>query len=414
MKVLHLVKTAVGATWVYEQVRVLRSAGVDVVVALPSATQGMAPKYRELGVAVERADIDFPAKRPWLLPTRLQACRSLVRHVNPDLIHTHHVGTTLVTRFALGRKSPIPRIFQVAGPLHLEHPLFSRLDICTAGPQDHWIATCEWTRRKYQEHGIPADRIFSTYAGTDIKLFRRKRTGQLRQQLGLASDTPLVGMVCYMYPPKRYLGQTRGLKGHEDFFAALRLARRARPEIRGVVIGGAWNGHMRYEQRLRRLGARLCKDSLAFLGTRDDVPSLYPDLDLAVVASHSENVGGAVEPLLCGVPVIATDVGGLPDLVIPGKTGWLVPARNPKLLAKAMLEALENRDQARERALAGQTLARTMFDVDRTARHVLAAYQNVLSPTAKYRKADWESLLPLLDAGPPDSSHLHEGIRQID
>src|SRR6202795_4372290 len=105
MKVLHIVKTVVGAGWAYEQTRVLRSLGIDVVVALPSDTDGLAPRYREAGVSVVRADLDFPARRPWLLPARLRACRELVEQVRPDLIHTHHVGTTFVVRAALGKDS---------------------------------------------------------------------------------------------------------------------------------------------------------------------------------------------------------------------------------------------------------------------------------------------------------------------
>jgi glycosyltransferase involved in cell wall biosynthesis len=182
-----------------------------------------------------------------------------------------------------------------------------------------------------------------------------------------------------MYAPKRFLGQTRGLKGHEDFFAALRLVRQVMPRVHGVVVGGAWGSGARYEKQLRSLGNEMCHGFLTLLGTRSDVPSLYPDLDLAVVASHSENVGGAVEPLLSGVPVVATNVGGLPDLIIPGKTGWLVPPRNPKALAAAILDALRNPEEARARALAGQTRARFMFDVEATARSVANAYETVLA-----------------------------------
>jgi glycosyltransferase involved in cell wall biosynthesis len=313
------------------------------------------------------------------MPARLKKCRDLVREIKPDLIHTHHVGTTLLTRVALGKRSPIPRVFQVAGPLHLEHTPFAYLDMASAGPQDYWIATCAWSRKKYLQSGISPNRIFFSYAGTDLKLFQHARTGQLRREFGLASDTPLIGMVCYMYAPKRYLGQTRGLKGHEDFFAAFRIVRETLPEVHGVIVGGAWGSAVEYEKRLRRLGSDMCGGSLSFLGTRTDVPSLYPDLDLAVVASHSENVGGAVEPLLSGVPVVATNVGGLPDLVVPGKTGWLVPPRSPEALAGAILEALQNHEEARRRALAGQSRARLMFDVQATARRVACAYEVMLS-----------------------------------
>jgi glycosyltransferase involved in cell wall biosynthesis len=378
MKVLHVVKTAVGASWVYHQVRVLRSLGIQIVVALPSDTDGLAPRYRQAGAEVVRAEFDFPADAPWRFPAPVQTCRDLVRQIRPDLIHTHHVGTTLTVRLALGKKSPIPRVFQVAGPLHLEHSLFANLDIYTAGPQDRWVATCEWTRRKYHQLGIPSNRVFLSYSGTDTRLFRETRTGHLRRELDISKETPLVGLVCYIYAPKWYLGQSRGLKGHEDFFAALRGVRELRPEIRGVVIGGAWGRAAWYEKRLRKLGARICGGSLTFLGTRTDVPALYADLDLAVVPSHSENVGGAVESLLSGVPVVATNVGGLPDLIQENRTGFVVPPRNPKALATAISAALDDRDEARRRTMNGQTLARSLFDVERTGREVAGIYRDVL------------------------------------
>jgi glycosyltransferase involved in cell wall biosynthesis len=378
MKVLHIVKTAVGANWAYEQVRVLCSLGIEVVVALPSDTEGLAPKYRQAGATVLRANLDFPANNPWRLPATLRACRQLVADVRPDLIHTHHVGPTFITRLALGKNSKIPRVFQVAGPLHLENRFFAWLDIALAGPCDSWLATCQWTRQKYQALGIHPARVFLSYAGTDTKRFATTRTGLLRNELGISANTRLVGMVAYMYAPKWFLGQRQGLKGHEDFIHALSLVRKTNPDIRGVIIGGPWGRATRYETHLRALGAKRCGGALTFLGTRRDIPAIYPDLDLAVVPSHSENCGGAVEPLLSGVPVVATNVGGLPDLVQEHKTGWLVPPRNAKALAYAILEALQDQDEARRRALEGQNLARNLFDIERTGPETAAAYQKVL------------------------------------
>jgi glycosyltransferase involved in cell wall biosynthesis len=379
MKILHIVKTVHGATWVYHQVRVLRSLGFEIVVALPSATAGLAPKYQEAGATIAPVNLDVPTKRPWQIPAVLKSCRTLVQTVRPDIIHTHHVGTTLVVRAALGKSSPIPRIFQVPGPLHLEHSFFAHLDTALAGPQDHWIAGCRWTQRKYHQLGIPSQRVFLSYPGTDLNLFTCTRKNNLRSELRLAPDTPLVGMVCYMYAPKCFLGQTSGLKGHEDFIAAFQIAKKQIPDLRGVIVGGAWNGAASYEKHLRDLGRRACNGSLAFLGTRSDVPALYPDLDLAVVPSHSENLGGAVEPLLSGVPVIATTVGGLPDLVQEGISGKLVPARNPEAVAAAIVDSLQNRTQARHLTITGQEMARHLFDVERTAREVAQIYATLAS-----------------------------------
>jgi glycosyltransferase involved in cell wall biosynthesis len=374
MKILHIVKTAIGATWVYHQVRVLHSLGFEIVVALPSATAGLAPKYQETGATVVPINLDVPTRRPWQIPAVLKSCRTLVQNVRPDIIHTHHVGTTLVVRAALGKSSPIPRIFQVPGPLHLENSFFAQLDTALAGSQDHWIAGCRWTQRKYQQLGIPSQRVFLSYPGTDLNLFTCTRENNLRSELRLAPDTPLVGMVCYMYAPKLFLGQTTGLKGHEDFIAAFQIAKKQIPSLSGVIVGGAWNGAAKYEKHLRALGHRACNGSLAFLGTRSDVPALYPDLDLAVVPSHSENLGGAVEPLLSGVPVVATKVGGLPDLVQEGVSGRLVPPRNPQAIAAAMLASLQNPAEAKRLAVSGRKMTRHLFDVGRTAREVAQIY----------------------------------------
>ena len=372
-------KTAVGANWAYEQVRVLCSLGIEVVVALPSDTEGLAPKYRQAGATVLRANLDFPARKPWRIPATLRACRQLVADVRPDLIHTHHVGPTFITRLALGKNSKIPRVFQVPGPLHLEHRFFAWLDIVLAGPSDSWLATCKWTRQKYLSLGINPDRVFLSYAGTDTKRFTNIRTGLLRNELGISANPRLVGMVAYMYAPKWFLGQRQGLKGHEDFISALSLVRKSNPDIRGAIIGGPWGNATRYEKHLRALGAKKCGTALTFLGTRRDIPAIYPDLDLAVVPSHSENCGGALEPLLSGVPVVATNVGGLPDLIQESKTGWLVPPRNPKALAQAILQALQNQDEAHRRALEGQKLARSLFDVETTARETSLIYEKAFA-----------------------------------
>jgi glycosyltransferase involved in cell wall biosynthesis len=414
MKVLHIVKTAVGANWAYEQMRVLCSLGIEVVVALPSATEGLAPKYREAGATVVAANVDFPAREPWRLPAVLRSCRRLVSDVRPDLIHTHHVGTTFIARLALGKNSSIPRIFQVPGPLHLEHSFFAWLDISLAGPRDFWIATCRWTQQKYLDLGIHSGRVFLSYAGTDTKRFNDRRTGVLRKELGISLDTPLVGMVAYMYAPKRFLRQRQGLKGHEDFIAALCLARETNPKIRAVIIGGPWRRAARYENRLRRLGAKVANGWLSFLGTRKDVPAIYPDLDLTVVPSHSENCGGAVEPLLSRVPVVATHVGGLPDLIQNGRTGWLVSPRSPVALARAIRDALENREEARRRTEEGQKLAANLFDVNRTGREVAVVYEELLNVAESARWARKDGLPPQVTVVQSDAAIMRRQSPRIE
>jgi glycosyltransferase involved in cell wall biosynthesis len=399
MKILHIVKTVTGATWVYHQVRVLCQLGFEIVVALPSATTGLAPKYQEAGATVVPINLDVPTKHPWQIAAVLKSCRALVQSVQPDIVHTHHVGTTLVVRAALGKSSPIPRIFQVPGTLHLEHSFFAHLDTASAGGRDHWIAACRWTQHRYHQLGVSPQRVSLSYLGTDLSAFSAKRRNTLRRELGLAPDTPLVGMVCYMYAPKRFLGQTAGLKGHEDFIAALQLAKKKYPNLHAVIVGGAWNGAKKYESHLRELGRRHCGGYLTFLPTRSDIPEIYPDLDLAVVPSHTENIPfAAIEALLCGVPVVATNVGGLPDLVQDGVSGRLVPPRKPYAIADAMLASLQNRTEARHLTVKGQQMARHLFDAERTTREVAKIYSTLsanaanLSPDSMLAPSNYDPL----------------------
>ncbi|MFQ5928554.1 MAG: glycosyltransferase, partial [Acidobacteriota bacterium] len=357
MRVLHVVKTVVGATWAYYMVRVQCSLGIEVVVALPSDTEGLAPRYRECGARVIPVNLDFPTRQPWRLPAVFQASRELVEQVKPDLIHTHHVGTTCVLRLALGKSSPIPRVFRVAGSLHLEYWPFARAELALAGPRDYWIAINKSIRNSYLSLGVPPEAVFLSYTGIDLSLFQGTRTGKLRKELGLPAEMPLVGMVAYVYPPKYYLGQRRGVKGHEDFFATLCLVLKQRPDVRAVVVGGPWGNAQVYEKRLRAMGQKLCGSALTFTGFRTDVPEIYPDLDVAVLPSLSEGLPkAAAEALLSGVATVGTNVGGVPDLIRDGETGWLVPPRNPTALAQAILEVLANPEEARRRTLQGRKL----------------------------------------------------------
>jgi glycosyltransferase involved in cell wall biosynthesis len=401
MRVLHLVKTAQGAAWARRQMAVLVELGFDVLVALPGGmrARGALP-YRRAGVAVVEADLDWTLEAPWNLPRALATCRALVADVQPDLIHSHFVSTTLTARLALGRRHPIPRLFQVAGPLHLEHLPTRRLDLATAGPRDAWIATCDATRAIYARSGVPAHRLFRANYGIDLTPFGVAPAGAFRQASGVGATTPLVGMVAWMYRPRRWLGQRTGIKGHEDFIAACRKVARMRPGTVAVIVGAARPGAEAYEAQLRAL-ARGC-DAIRFVGAREDVAAVYRDLDVAVHPSLSENHGGAVESLASCCPTVATRVGGLPEIVRHGQTGWLVPPQAPELLASAIHQALADPIEAQRRARAGQQLVRAQFDVAQTAAEVAAVYAQVLGRALP--KAASEGTAPEATADAPTAA----------
>lgn len=378
-RVLHLVKTSYGAVFAFKQMRELVKLGVDVHVALP-ADGPLVAQYQSNGIVVHPFNPHIPLTTPWSWPSFAKQLRNVVGTVDPDLIHSHFVGTTLAMRLVLGRRHPVPRIFQVPGPIHLEHAFFRKAELLTAGPRDHWIAACRWSYNRYRASGVPADRLSLSYYGMDFEDIRAARPRRLRQLLGVPPATKLVGMVAYIYRPKRYLGHKRGIKGHEDLIDALAICMKANPCVYGVFIGGAVNKAEAYEKQIREYAVAKLGERVQFLGIRDDVYSLYPDLDVLVHPSHSENVAGAaVEALLLGVPVVATDVGGLPDLIKNGETGWSVPPKLPGKLAEAILEVLEDPARARSFASNGQARAVELLDIKKTAHQIAEVYDRILT-----------------------------------
>lgn len=369
MKVLHLVKTSTGASWALRLMRELVKSGIEVHAALPYKGT-LISKYEEYGIKVH--ELDYSLGGIFSTGKRLQ---KLVKEIKPDIVHSHFVLTTLIMRLAL-RNLPTPRIFEVPGPMHLENTFFRNLEIRLKQPVDYWIPTCKWSLERYRKSGIADDHLFLSYYGGEIS-HRTYQAGLLRKELGLPSNARIIGMVAYMYAPKRYLGQKRGLKGHEDFIDALAIVSRKHPNVYGVCIGGAWDGAVDYERQVREYGTAHCPNVI-FLGTRNNVGELYQDVDVVVHPSHSENLGGAGESLALGKPTIATSVGGFPDIVIDGETGLLVPPHNPQALAVAIEEMLNHPEDAKNMAIRGQRLVNELTDLSRTSRQMLDIYQDIL------------------------------------
>jgi glycosyltransferase involved in cell wall biosynthesis len=385
MKVLHVVKTSDGARWAAWQAQVAARAGVEIHVAVPSNVGDAIPIWEQAGAHIHVCDASLPTNGPWLWPKRSAAIRDLVATVKPDIIHSHFVTTTLALRRALGTHHHTPRLFQVPGPLHLQHKLFRALDIRSAGQPDRWIASSRCIRDLYIRAGIDKHCLYLSYYGTPTGVPKYNgKTGTIRKALNLQGDVKVVGSISYMYPPKYFLGQTTGLKRHEDMIDAIAMACEHRSDLMGVIIGSQWGGGTAYRERLQRRAFAKAGDRIRFLEALHftDVPDFWEDFDCVVHIPMSENCGGVVEPLAARVPTIASKVGGLPEVVIEGETGWLVPPRSPASAAQSILEVLSDPLEAQRRAAAGQMLVREMFDIQRTGKEIVAIYQHVLGESS--------------------------------
>ena len=380
LKVMHLIKTTVGATWALREIQVLIGLGCEVHVVLPNE-EGLCQRYREAGATVHIATVDIAAfiASPFGFIKAVSQFRKLVAEISPDIVHSHFVGTTYFMRLALIGIS-VKRIFQVPGPLHLEKPLTRKIDVNLANKYDYWIPTCHLSKKYYLEEGIAEDRLTVAFYGSDVSVFNDNQPkGNLRKELNIPDSTKIIGMVAFVYPPKKWIGQTRGLKGHEDLIDAMQIVLKQRHDVACIIIGGAWGNSEDYYNQVVSYGKEKLGDSIYFLGTRTDVPSLYPDFNIAVHPSLSENLGGAAESLLMGIATIATDIGGFPDIVKENETGWLVPASDPASLAKKILSVLDDPNNANKVADFGKQEMLRELDINHTAAQVFEFYKYVMS-----------------------------------
>ncbi len=379
MRVLQIVKTSDGARWAAWQARVLTRSGIQVHVVLPSTHGEALPLWQESGAQLHFANLNLPLHQPrrWAMVRR--KVHELVEQVSPDLIHSHFVTNILALRLALGRAHPIPRIFQVPGPLHLESPLTRWLDLKSFGSRDYWIASSRYTRELYRRFNAPRERLYLSYYGTPLERVCATRTGTLRERLGISSTAQVVGNISYIYPPKYFLGHTIGLKGHEFVIDALAQVSKKRGDVTGVLVGGQWSGGSAYRERLMRRAQRQagCRIRFAERVGFEAVNTLWADFDCAVHLPVSENCGGVIEPLAAEVPTVASRTGGVPEVIMDGVTGWTVPPRNAAAAANAILEALADREEAKRRTQAGKQLVLEMFDPERTGQEVAHIYQHI-------------------------------------
>lgn len=382
MKILHLLKTSTGATWALRQMQVLQKCGVTVHVALPPDGP-LIPQYKEAGIITHSAQLDFPVRKPWLWPETKNSLMRIITEVQPDIIHSHFVGTTLTMRMALRNDTSIARIYQVAGPLHLEHWFTRRWEINSAGPPDFWIGSSRCILDWYHKSNIPKEKLFLSYYGFETQRTVKFNKGWLRNIVQATDKDIIIGNINWMYAPKYYLGQFVGLKCHEDIIEALGEVIRQHPNVLGVFVGGAWGGAISYEEKLQQKARKIAGDRIRFTGPlpSTNACTAWGDFDLGVHVPLSENCGGVVEPLNMGIPVIASEVGGLPEVVIEGKTGWLVPPRKPKMLTEAIENALNNLERGRQMAQTGKKLVDSMFNIERTGQEIYHIYQYLLKQT---------------------------------
>jgi glycosyltransferase involved in cell wall biosynthesis len=188
--------------------------------------------------------------------------------------------------------------------------------------------------------------------------------GVLRREAGIPDGAPLVGMVGRLVP----------IKDAPTFLHAARIVAQSREDARFALVG---DGEERpsLEALVREMGL---DGKVTFFGWRRDLAAVYGDLDVVVNASRNEGTPVAlIEALAAARPVVATRVGGTPDLLGEGERGRLVAPGQPEEIARAVLETLTGSEAARRRAQAGREHVLRRHSSDRLVRDVDALYREL-------------------------------------
>jgi glycosyltransferase involved in cell wall biosynthesis len=308
----------------------------------------------------------------------------LLRQEQPIILHTHTSKAGLLGRVAA-------RLIGVPIVVHTFHGLvlkghYGPLKTNAARVVERWlaklsdslIAVSNEVRKDLLAYRIaPTEKIEVIPLGLELDDFidSRRRRGVLHRELGLDSASKLIGIV----------GRIAPIKNHCLFFEAVSrvLAEHASAH---VLVAGDGELRPQMERYVREMGIG---ERVSFLGWRHDLPQIYTDLDVLVISSDNEGTPVcAIEAMAAGRPVVATNVGGLPDVISHRETGYLVAPGNVEQLASAITRVLkdgEATDRLRQNA---REAVKHKFSVARLATDIDSLYGKLLAKKSRENKVD--------------------------
>lgn len=356
MQVLHLV-------------RGLHGRGCRCRLFVLQSGGPLAQPFSRLGVEVTSGGLQSGDLRtkPWkLLPAvlRLQRC---IRRSGPDILHAFLPLMTFLGAAAgrLGGVGGIVTGKRALGTHQDRYPFLRPLDML-ADSMSHAVtvnsrAVLADTMRRDR---VSASRLRLIYNGVQPFTDRNpdeKRCIRRKLELG-AKDTVVLtvaNLIAY--------------KGHADLVQAARRVVDRGGRACFLLAGEDRGIQARLARQARSLGVSA---NLRFLGRREDVDDLYAVSHLAVLPSHEEGFSNVIlEAMAAGLPVVATAVGGNPEAVVDGVTGWLVPPRQPGALADKILDLIQHPLKAARWGQRGRRRALSLFSMEKMIREHRRLYQ---------------------------------------
>lgn len=353
----------------------LRTHGVDPVVVAIQERSGnpIAGELRANGIEVSTIGIERLRERGALdrVLAAIEAIRPMVVHT--QLEFSNILGSIAAHRLGLPTVSTIhtldrPRL------LSRDAARFRVMAWTLRHRADRVIAVSESARRHVLARaGLAKARTTTIHNGIDLTGFTSDRSADaaaLRARLAIMPEAPVLATVAVLRRPK----------GIDDMLTALPAVLRRHPELVYLIAG---DGPHREALEAATTAADIGV-SVRFAGRTDDVPAVLAAADVFVHPSHTEALPTVViEAMASALPVVATEVGGTPEMIDPGRTGLLVPPHDPVRLADGVMRLLDSPRQAEAMGIAARRAALERFGIERQAGRLADEYRVLVATGAR-------------------------------
>lgn len=325
---------------------------------------GMYHEAHFAGIGVRCIHFPLPAFRKAkslpLLPVVAYRLARLLAREAIDLVHVNDADDAGIAIWAC-RRAGIPCVVHVRSEMEPEK--FKKLRVHRA---DRVLAVSEAVRGAAIAGGLEKDRIQVSSSGCDVPAIDHASTAfSARARLGISPDAAVIGSVANIAPTK----------GYRDFIEAFcRVA--GHLSVYGVIVGA--DDHGMQKDLVAQAAEAGYQDRLRFVGFQENVFPFMAAMDLFVLASLHEGFGIVLlEAMALERPVIATDVQGPREIILPGETGVLVPPAAPEALGKAILSLLENAPLRKAMGQAGRRRVMERFSLDAQVRGWESTYRSL-------------------------------------
>jgi glycosyltransferase involved in cell wall biosynthesis len=367
----------------------LQVVGWDCAVVLPTEPGNAVSWLRSSGVPViekplgrvRRIGSPLPNLRMLAsAPGEIAGLRAVIREWDPDVVV---VGNLVMPHAAIAahleRRPVLWQIVDTAVPKALQlvvMPLVRR-----------WADAVSYGGLRLRREHIGARRlpqpwyVISPPVDTGRFTASSHRRAEVRAELKIGESSPVIGQVVAINPKK----------GLEYFLRAAAIIAQSHPDARFLIVGSAQDAHQDYYKELRSLQAqlKLSEEQVRWLGDQAATERYYAAMDVFAVTSVPRSEGTTttlMEALACEVPVVATDVGAVSEVVVDGECGYLVEPNSPEVFADRVEQLLGEDRLRRELGAAGRVRTVARFDVNICIGRYIEAFEGAAAYRQHHRK----------------------------